>query len=117
MRGAPARITSSGWTRQRGRDAASALLALRLASLASRATPLVADALLQQLRGTSPLVRTLVPPSTATIRRLLRRELLQALAEYEEEHKRVRRRRLGLSLALGALAAAAAGGSRLHGGA
>jgi hypothetical protein len=110
MRGAPA-IISTGWTPQRRNDAASTLLALRLANLASGTAPLVADALLQQLRRTSPLVRTLVPPTTATVRRMLRREVLRAIDEYEEERRRVRRRRVRLSLALGALAAAVAGGS------
>jgi hypothetical protein len=52
-----------------------------------------------------------VPPTTATVRRMLRREVLRAIDEYEEERRRVRRRRVRLSLALGALAAAVAGGS------
>jgi hypothetical protein len=116
MRMVPARVTSPTWMERRRANGVSALLALRLANLASGSGPLVADALLQQLRRTSPLLRALVPSSTATARRLLRRELARAVAEYEAERRKERRRRLRLTLAFGALAAAAVGGSsRLRG--
>jgi hypothetical protein len=86
----------------------------RLAEAAPALVPVVLDLGVRRLRRAAPLVRLVTPPSTAFVGRLLRREILRAIEEREQERRRIRRKWLQRGVAIGVVTAAAVGGSPLR---